>query len=48
MNELEFLDDRLCVRTTPILHYTAVRDYLDGATTMEVLSNYQISDGSVL
>lgn len=26
----------------------AVRDYLDGATTMEVLSNYQISDGSVL
>ncbi len=26
----------------------AARDYLDGATTMEVLSNYQISDGSVL
>lgn len=26
----------------------AVRDYLDGATTVEVLSNHQISDGSVL
>ncbi len=26
----------------------AVRDYLDGATTIEVLSNHQISDGSVL